>query len=140
MQLIRPCNFGLIKFVWSPKCKWRKIFFIWKKLAAARLAARHNIVYTRRVYTSVSGGFSDSKFSDRKFSDTIFPTANFPTHIFRRQIFRQPHFPTTSFSDGQIFRQTHLPTDKFSKKFIHTSSSNIDTCNALYLSCKHFNL
>ena len=85
----------------------------------------------------------------------VFPTANFPTQFFRRRffrhnfsdgkfsdnyIFRQLHFPTVKFSDGQIFRQTHLPTDKFSKKFIHTSSSNIDTCNALYLSCKHFNL
>ena len=92
----------------------------------------------QRMLSSVSGGFSDYKFSDGKFSNTILPTANFPTHIFRRQIFRQLYFPTTTFSDGQIFRRTNFPTDTFSEKLIYTF--NIDTCNALYLSCKHINL
>ena len=73
---------------------------------------------------SVSGGFSDSKFSDGQFSDTIFPTAN---------------FPTTTFSDDYIFRRSNFPTDKFSdRQFIYTF--NIDTCNVLYIPCKHFNL
>ena len=72
-----------------------------------------------------------------RIHDTLHQIMGYP------EVFPTANFPTTTFFDGQIFRRTNFPTDRFlsdtfSEKLIYTF--NIDTFNALYLSCKHFNL